>query len=144
MPITAGNGLLLKAIYADGTECSEPRTFLVIETSDKFIRALNVSSIKGKEHKLALPSNERILKYSPPFKRDSFVKLDALYEFEYFSELELSVLCGNRTMDPVQLSIIHSKYSLYSNTYEILKQRISAQDIRSRNPHLLKERRITH
>ena len=39
---------------------------------------LNVSSVEGKERKLAFRSNVRIRNYNPPFVRPSFVKLDSL------------------------------------------------------------------
>jgi hypothetical protein len=115
MNIVAGHGLLLKLPFADGGPCSYDRTFLVInvDTISNKIRLLNVSSIKGKAHKLLYPSNIPLRKYKPPFKFSSFVKLDALYEIDYFSELDTRILHNRMPYDSNELHNIINKFNAY-------------------------------
>lgn len=137
MPIMAGHGLLIKAFFADGKECSGPRTFLAIECASDRIKALNVSSTKGKEHKLAMKSNELIQFNYPPFDQPSFIKLDALYEFENFNELELLVLCNSRTIVPMQLNRIITQFDTYrseGNHIDIVS--VSREQLIARNGKL--------
>lgn len=114
MSIVPGNGLLLKIPYADGGPANKQRPFLVIDVSDNIVKMLNVSSTRGKERKLMFSSNERLHKYIPPFCRPSFVKLDGLYEVEYFEELEYLVLAGGKTLDPDELERIKNKFKEYA------------------------------
>lgn len=55
---------------------------LVVTARRDYIEVLNVSSIRGKERKLAFPTNERLRIYNPPFVMPSFVKLDSLTRVE--------------------------------------------------------------
>lgn len=74
----AGQGILGIIPFKDGTLPSGPRTYLIVEVTSTHISVLNVSSVAGKEHKLLFPYNRQIVKYNPPFLKDSFVKLDSL------------------------------------------------------------------
>lgn len=62
-----GQGILGKIRFVDGEFPAYDRTYLVVTAKADYIEVLNVSSIKGKERKLAFPTNERLRSYSPPF-----------------------------------------------------------------------------
>lgn len=104
--------------FADGGPCSYNRTFLVIEVdlTNSKISILNVSSIRGKEHKLSFPTNLRIINFQPPFVMPSFIKLDAVYELEYFPGLEKTILCDGDTLSNEELIRISNKYIEYQST----------------------------
>lgn len=134
--IYPGQGLLLKTAFADGSECSYARTFLVIENTENKLKALNISSIKGKESKLIYPSNMRILKGRPPFVKSSFVKLDALYILETCSEIEKALLHSGERLNPEQLVAIKSSFYIYGIDNRIDSVVHTTSEILSRNPEL--------
>lgn len=70
-------GFLGKIPFLDGKEPEYPRTYLIVRADEYGITVLNVSSIKGKEHKLLYPTNYPLKNYNPPFRKPSFVKLDS-------------------------------------------------------------------
>ncbi|WP_143006883.1 hypothetical protein [Paenibacillus tianmuensis] len=115
MNIIPGQGLWLKGRFANGTQCDYNRPFLVIENTGTIIKALNVSSLRGKETKLIIPSNKNLSKHFPPFPQPSFVKLDEIYHYESFSELEQSVMSSGKCLDTGLLSQVISWHSLYSS-----------------------------
>ena len=67
---------------------------------------LNVSSIRGKERKLAFPTNERLRLYNLPFVMPSFVKLDSLTRVESSDWGNFQVLNSGRTLDRAELARI--------------------------------------
>lgn len=115
MNIIPGHGLLLKLPFADGAPCSKNRTFLVIDVDSQTnkISLLNVSSIVGKAHKILFNSNVVLNNYKPPFMMPSFVKLDALYEIDYFSELDNRILHNGIPYDGNELIRIVDKFNIY-------------------------------
>lgn len=115
----AGQGLLLSLDFADGGLCKAQRTFLIIEVTDKKVRLLNVSSIEGKERKLAFSSNEKINKYRPPFMKKSFCKMDAVYIIPNNPIIDSYILAEGRSMHPEELSRILLKYQYYRENNEI-------------------------
>jgi len=133
MSLQPGQALLIKGFFANGSECSYPRPFLIIESSASVIRCLNVSSIKGKAAKLSYPSNKNISNYNPPFMYPSFVKLDELYEIEQFPELSRLLLCGGKTLDQRSLSTIISDFNSYSSANKVLTVSFSKQQLEQRN-----------
>ena len=103
-----GHGILGCIKFVDGTMPSYDRTYLVVAVSNDYIEVLNVSSIRGKERKLAFSTNERLRNYNPPFVMPSFVKLDSLtrvYKSEWGS---LQILNNGRTLDSNELNRIKS------------------------------------
>lgn len=78
MRYQVGQGILAKIRFKDGIMPEYPRTYLVVEVGENYIKVLNVSSSEGKEQKLQKRSNEPLQCYEPPFKKPSFVKLDSL------------------------------------------------------------------
>lgn len=67
---------------------------------------LNVSSIRGKERKLAFSTNERLRSFKPPFLKPSFVKLDSLTQVKRADWSELQVLHNGATLDQGELDRI--------------------------------------
>ena len=82
MSFVVGQGILGKIRFVDGEIPAYNRTYLVVTVESDYIEVLNVSSVKGKERKLAFPTNERLRTYNPPFVMPSFVKLDSLTRVE--------------------------------------------------------------
>ncbi|MDD2586797.1 MAG: hypothetical protein PHT79_09735 [Syntrophomonadaceae bacterium] len=118
MLISPGHGLLLKIPFiADRTVPPSKRTFLVISTNKNNITMLNVSSVKGKERKLAFPSNVLLNNYNPPFNRPSFVKLDEIYDLEFYADLDKSVLNHGYTLDGEELKRIFGKLTFYQKRH---------------------------
>lgn len=106
MQFIEGQGILAKIPYKDGPVPEYPRTYLVVEVSNEYIKVLNVSSIKGKERKLAFSTNERLQIYNPPFVKPSFVKLDSLTQVDKADWNGISILNGGRAIDGAELSRI--------------------------------------
>jgi hypothetical protein len=132
--ISVGSGLYLQIPYfIDGGPCDSPRTFLVIgiDSATNVITALNVSSVEGKEEKLLYSTNHKIEKYNPPFKKSSFVKLDAVYEIEYFTEIEKAIFRSG-VLCKEEMSIILSKMESISAT----SIHFTAVDIKDSNQKL--------
>lgn len=134
MNIQAGNGIYLKLPhFADGGE-GYKRTLLVVNTEEsaKRVLLLNVSSTKDKEHKLIRNSNELLLKYNPPFRRPSFIKLDSLYIIDYFDELS-QLLFRSGLLDPNELSRIQNKFNEFSQSNQVTKVFFNEESIRRVN-----------
>ena len=71
MQFVEGHGVLERIRFVDGTMSKYDRAYLVIDVMPEYIEVLNISSLKGKERKLAFPTNERLQKYKPPFLNPS-------------------------------------------------------------------------
>ncbi len=132
-----GQGLLLKGFFANGTECSYERPFLVIENNGSILKALNVSSVKGKSHKLLYPSNKNLNPFKPPFLEPSFVKLDELYEMELFPNLQKAIVDKGNILDSTLFSKIISDFKSYSSSNSVPVVTYSKTAIEQRNPILI-------
>ena len=66
MSFVVGQGVLGRIRFVDGDVPAYDRTYLVVTAEPDYIEVLNVSSIRGKERKLAFPTNERLKTYKPP------------------------------------------------------------------------------
>lgn len=106
MSFVVGQGVLGRIRFVDGEVPAYDRTYLVITAEPDYIEVLNVSSIRGKERKLAFPTNERLRTYNPPFVMPSFVKLDSLTRVESADWGNLQVLNSGRTLDGNELARI--------------------------------------
>lgn len=109
MKFVEGQGVLGKIRFVDGEFPAYDRTYLIVNVEADYIEVLNVSSIRGKERKLAFPTNERLRTYEPLFVMPSFVKLDSLTRVESANWSDLRVLNGGRTLDSVELARIKEK-----------------------------------
>ena len=106
MSFIEGQGILGKIRFMDGEFPAYDRTYLVVTAKSEYIEVLNVSSIKGKERKLAFLTNEQLRLYNPPFVMPSFVKLDSLTRVESSDWGNLHVLNSGRTLDRTELARI--------------------------------------
>ena len=106
MNFIEGQGVLGKIQFLDGKMPAYDRTYLVVKTADTYIEVLNVSTTKGKERKLAFPTNRRIKSYNPPFLKPSFVKLDSLTRVEKSLCDSLIILNKGRVLDQNELNAI--------------------------------------
>lgn len=103
-------GQILKFIppLLDGnSQENKKRYMLVINCDDEnnLIKMLNVSSLKGKEHKLIYDSNLEIKDYSP-LPVPTFVKLDTMYMIDNFSDLQNFISFNGVKLDNEELSNI--------------------------------------
>ncbi len=101
-----GHGAHGRVRFKDGAFPAYDRTYLVVFVAADYIEVLNVSSVKGKERKLAFPTNERLRIYKPPFMKPSFVKLDSLTRVSKADWHNLVVLSRGRTLDNGELARI--------------------------------------
>lgn len=127
-----GNGLLLRLPFPDNNKLSGKRTFLSIGEEDGYIHLLNVSSIIGKESKLLKASNEKIIKFNPPFDLPSMVKLDALYRVEVCNDLNRCILCNGHPLDADEFDRIYGLYQVYkskSGCWNLLPQLLNLKSI---------------
>lgn len=106
MDFTEGQGIHGKIRFADGKMPEYDRTYLVISVSNQYIEVLNVSSIRGKERKLAFSTNERLRVFSPPFLKPSFVKLDSLTRVPKADWDGIHILNNGRSLDNKELTRI--------------------------------------
>ena len=109
MNFIEGQGVLGCIRFKDGEMPKYRRTYLIVSVADEYIEVLNVSSVQGKEHKLAFPTNKRIRKYKPPFIKPSFVKLDSLTKVYKADWQNLSILDNGLPLDLNELEEIKSK-----------------------------------
>ena len=103
MSFVVGQGILGKIQFVDGEIPAYNRTYLVVSAESDYIEVLNVSSTRGKERKLAFPTNERLRTYNPPFIKPSFVKLDSLTRVDRADWGELQLLHSGKTLDEDEL-----------------------------------------
>ena len=103
MNFIEGHGVLGRIRFTDGTMPAYDRTYLVVAVFDEYIQVLNVSSVKGKERKLAFSTNERLLKFRPPFRVASFVKLDSLTDVPKSEWGNLHILDNGQPLDAAEL-----------------------------------------
>ena len=106
MPLMVGQGVLGRVRFKDGQMPQYDRTYLIVAIDADYIKVLNVSTIKGKERKLAFPYNERLRVYCPPFRYPSFVKLDSLTKVPLKECGGLKVLHGGEPLDATELNRI--------------------------------------
>lgn len=108
MNFIPGQGVLGRIAFRDGATPEYDRTYLVVSVSTEHIEVLNVSSVRGKERKLAFPTNERLRVFCPPFLKPSFVKLDSLTRVDAAEWGALKLLYGGQPLDGSELARIQS------------------------------------
>lgn len=106
MEFVEGQGILGKIAFPDGEFPAYDRTYLIVTVAEDYLEVLNVSSVKGKERKLAFPSNEKLHLYNPPFLKPSFVKLDSLTRLRREEFDTIHVLNSGRILDAKELKRI--------------------------------------
>lgn len=108
MNFTEGQALLGRIMFKDGQIPSYDRTYLIVRVEDDYIEVLNVSSLKGKERKLAFPTNKKIHLYNPPFIKPSFVKLESLTRINKNDCGSFHLLCKGQCLDTNELKDIQN------------------------------------
>lgn len=136
MPLYPGQGLLLKGQFANGSTCDYERPFLIIDVNSACVSALNVSSIRGKERKLIMKSNLRLSLYRPPFVAPSFVKLDEVYLFQNFPELDQFLTSKGNMLDGNELNKVVRSFKSYNESNFCASVNISTKTIISLNPKI--------
>jgi len=106
MRFIPGQAVLGRIPFHDGDIPQYDRPYLIISVSADYIEVVNISSIRGKERKLAFSTNERLRVYNPPFLKPSFVKLDSLTKIPNSEWCNLKLLHGGKTLDSSELSRI--------------------------------------
>ena len=100
------------------------RYMLVIDYDDETntVKMINVSSLKGKEHKLLYDSNIQIKNYSP-LPVPTFAKLDTLYTIDDFKDLKKFISFKGIKLNNEELSNIKLQrynYIKESNTINVI------------------------
>ena len=103
MDYQAGQGILGRIRFVDGEMPQYDRTYLIVRVESKFVDVLNISSVRGKEHKLAFRTNHLIQKYNPPFQKPSFAKLDSLMRVEKSQLGSFHLLSSGQSLDMDEL-----------------------------------------
>lgn len=104
--IQIGQGVLGRIQFRDGNAPEYPRPYLVVFVSATQVGLLNVSSVLGKEHKLLFSTNKHLMKYDPPFQKDSFVKLDSLVYVDLTVAVTFRILHNGDSLDQGELKSI--------------------------------------
>lgn len=107
----------------DGNTNNTKKRYLLIlniDNTTNTIQMLNVSSLKGKEHKLLYDSNFLIQNYFP-LPLPTFVKLDVLYIVHNFKFLSKYIAFNGIKLNNSEFSIIKSKYSNFIKNNSHLK-----------------------
>lgn len=78
---------ILPPILDDNIASDKRRYMIILYKDNEYIDLINVSSVKGKEHKLLRRENYRLTDFTP-FKEPSFAKTDTAYRMENFPEIE--------------------------------------------------------
>lgn len=116
MRFEVGQGVKGRARFRDGEMPLYDRVYLVVEVGENYIGVLNLSSIRGKERKLAFDSNVKLERYNPPFYRPSFVKLDSLTYITVDDHFELTLLCDGKKLNTEELESILQMYPDFNNS----------------------------
>lgn len=103
MGFIVGQGILGRIPFKDGEIPAYDRTYLIVTVETDYIEVLKVSSIRGKERKLAFRTNEPLRIYCPPFVKPSFVKLDSLTRVPSSEWENLILLNGGKALDYTEL-----------------------------------------
>lgn len=99
---------------------NKSRYMLVVEYNkkDDVVKMINVSSLKGKEHKLLFSSNIEINNY-PPLPVPSFEKIDTLYIIDYFKDLDKYIAFKGQVLEKIQFKYIDNYRLNYMKNKEI-------------------------
>ena len=109
-----GQAIWAKINFKQGMIAKYNRPYLIVKVhSDSVIDILDVSTTKGKEHKLVYSSNFHLSNYDPPFPRDSFVKIDSLRTINLL-DIEYELLKNGECLCDQDMKSISNKLELAS------------------------------
>ena len=109
MTFCAGQAILIKGLpFPDKSISEKFRPYLIVKVTDSDLYLLNVSSIGTKEKfmKSLRFENKAIRKFNPPFKLQSFVKMDSLVCVSVKYAKDWHPLDGGKTLDDGELADI--------------------------------------
>ncbi len=111
------------------------RYMLVVNYDDEtnILKMINVSSLKGKEHKLLYDSNIEIKNYFP-LPVPTFAKLDTVYTIDNFDDLQSFISFNGLKLNDAELSNIKLQRYNYikgSNTTNVINY--TEQDFKKSN-----------
>lgn len=101
-----GQAFYARINFLDKEAPAYDRPYLIVGVDDGYIEILNVSSVLGKEWKLAMPTNLEIMNYDPPFPKRTFVKLDSLQRVPISSLGNVSFSRKGARLDAAELAKI--------------------------------------
>ncbi|MBC5626167.1 hypothetical protein H8S10_11935 [Clostridium sp. NSJ-49] len=127
--IELGQALNLKIGYADGGGANKNRPYLIIKKNENLVYALNVSSIKGKSHKVLYDSNIVINRYNPPFRMKSMVKMDSLYIIPTVEGLENCLFAEGKKLNSYDLDYIIKFFEDYRTDNTIVEKLVSKDEL---------------
>jgi len=111
-----GQGVLAKIKYKDGFGTPKNRPYLIvgIDYEGCKIKILNVSTVQGKETKLVrYKTNIKLIKYNPPFIRESFVKIDSSQNVDFGQAEKFRLLCDGKVLAKSELDEILLRLDQY-------------------------------
>jgi len=103
---TLGQVLWGKIRFKDGCFPEYNRPYLIVQVNEDSLGILNVSSIGKKFTKLRFPSNLKIIKYRPPLREPSFVKLDSFVTVKVSDVEDLYLMDNGTALDNDELKRI--------------------------------------
>lgn len=109
MVYKVGQGIWGRICFKDGNFPEYDRPYLIVSVGEDFIGVLNVSSIQGKERKIAFKTNFKLNSYNPPFKKPSFVKLDSFTKVPIKECTKLSLLSNGEVLSEEEITKIIAK-----------------------------------
>lgn len=127
--ISEGHSLLLKIGYADGGEADKFRPFLIVKSKDELLYALNITSLRGKEHSVLYNNNLVINRYRPPFKHKSMVKLSAIYVLPKINGLEKCLLCGGDKINSLEIKYIQEYFDEFKKDNHVIEKIVTEDEI---------------
>ena len=118
----------------DGQSISNKKRFMLIidVQEDNIIKMLNVSSLKNRSANLWYDGNIEIANYYP-LPLPSFVKLNTIYEIEYFEELEKFIAKDGNKLTYKEFGKILKELDEYELNHEIKNIKFSEKDFKKYN-----------
>ena len=119
MSISEGQLLRFIPPKLDGGDIGTKHRYMLVTKNDSInniIEMINVSSIKGKEHKLIYNSNIQINNYYP-LPVPTFAKLDTVYKLENFEELSRFIYFDGEKINKEEFERIFDEKYKYTCKY---------------------------
>ncbi len=141
MKIEEGHILNFVPPQLDGDSFNNKKRYMLVLESDfesNTLRMINVSSIKGKEHKLLYDSNLEIKNYFP-LPVPTFAKIDTIYMIDNFENLQNFISFNGLKLDAGELENIKLERYKYirrakqTNVINYTKQNFDESNLQIQN-----------
>ena len=98
--------------FKDGTASNYRRPYLVVDVdhNNETVHVLNISSVIGKEHKLAFNSNVLLSHSIPPLLQQSFVKVDSHQSLSFEAAKEFKLAANGAPIHNDDLTAVLAAY----------------------------------